>query len=69
MHNEYVKGLGIKIGTFTPEQYHNGEAEKCRKLKVKEYDNKYEYTNMKPFRRGGKEFFEYYICTADDVQI
>lgn len=69
MENEYIKGWGIKIGTFTPEQYRNGEAKKVKEQKIKEYGNKYEYTNMKIFKKNGKEFFDYYLCTADDVRI
>ena len=69
MDSGYVKGWGILIGTFTPAQYHSGEANRARDEKIKEFNNKYEYTNMRVFRRGGQEFFNYYICTADDVRI
>ena len=69
MKNEYIKGWGIKLGTFSPAQYHSGEADKVRDEKIKEFNDEYRYTNMRRFRKGGKEFCEYYLCTADDVRI
>lgn len=69
MASGYVKGWGILIGVFSPAQYHSGEANRARDEKIKEFNNEYRYTNMRRFRKGGQEFFEYYLCTPEDVKI
>lgn len=67
MEEQYTKGLGVYVGTFTPEQYRAGEVRKALDSKIAEHNNKYIYTKFIERKKNGKVSLDYYICNAEDA--